>query len=157
MLARILKYLLLFVCEFIVFFVIILLELLIKGLWRDTPLYYILIFMLAYALVCYVWANLALTGDKKKKRQLGLISGAIVGFMAAMIDESLGLHLLKLIYRFIHIPISWIGKYGVAYRHTSAYWGTFIVAIILQVVFWEIQSRKGVISFRKKKDIAPNS
>ena len=157
MLAKILKYLLLFVCEFILVWVMVILEMLIKGYWGDTPLYFILIFMAAYALACYAWASLALTGDKKKKRQLGLISGAIVGFIAAMFDSSLGLQLLQHLFRLLHTPISWIGKYGMAYTQASTYWIIFIVAIILQVVFWEIKSRKGVISFRKKgKDIAPN-
>jgi hypothetical protein len=96
MLARILKYLLLFVCEFILVWLMVIIEMLIKGYWGDTPLYFILIFMVAYALACYAWASLALTGDKKKKRQLGLISGAVVGFIAAMFDGSLGLQLLQL-------------------------------------------------------------
>jgi hypothetical protein len=151
MFIRILKYLLLFVCEFLLVFVIVILELLIKGYWGDTPLYFILIFIFLYALTCYAWASLALTGDKKKKRQLGLITGAIVGFIAAMLDDSLGLQLLQLMHRLIHIPISWIDKYGMAYTQFSAYWVTFIVATILQVVFWEIQNHKEVISFRKDK------
>jgi len=154
--ARILKYLLLFVSEFILVWVIVILEMLIKGYWGDTPLYFILIFMVAYSLTCYAWANLALTGDKKKKRRLGLISGAIVGLIAAMFDSSLGLQLLQHIFRLLHTPISWINIYGMAYTQASTYWIIFIVAIILQVVFWEIQSRKG-ISFRKKKEnIVPN-